>query len=69
LYISHYDGLVKVQIRSYGTNGVQFQFGSIPNAFIIQGDILAMPFREKSFDFIFSEGVLHHTPNPHEAFH
>lgn len=42
---------------------------NVRNAFIIQGDILAMPFRENSFDFIFSEGVLHHTPNPREAFH
>jgi SAM-dependent methyltransferase len=35
----------------------------------MQADILAMPFKENSFDFIFSEGVLHHTPNPREAFH
>lgn len=38
------------------------------NAYIIQGDILRMPFREESFDFILSEGVLHHTPDPQEAF-
>jgi len=40
----------------------------IPNAFMLQGDILAMPFKDESFDLVFSEGVLHHTPNPHEAF-
>lgn len=38
------------------------------NACIVQGDILRMPFAEDSFDFILSEGVLHHTPNTSEAF-
>jgi ubiquinone/menaquinone biosynthesis C-methylase UbiE len=41
---------------------------SFKNAYIIQGDILRMPFKEESFDFILSEGVLHHTPNTQEAF-
>jgi len=40
----------------------------LKNAYIVQGDILRMPFREESFDFILSEGVLHHTPDPKEAF-
>ena len=41
---------------------------SVQNAWIIQGDIMRMPFKEASFDFILSEGVLHHTPNTREAF-
>ena len=41
---------------------------SIKNAYIIQGDILRMPFRDESFDLVFSEGVLHHTPDTDEAF-
>jgi len=41
---------------------------SLKNAHIIQGDILRMPFRHESFDFVLSEGVLHHTPNTREAF-
>jgi SAM-dependent methyltransferase/uncharacterized protein YbaR (Trm112 family) len=41
---------------------------SLNNAYIIQGDLLRPPFKEKSFDFILSEGVLHHTPNTEEAF-
>jgi SAM-dependent methyltransferase/uncharacterized protein YbaR (Trm112 family) len=40
----------------------------LSNAYIIQGDLLKPPFREGSFDFILSEGVLHHTPNTEEAF-
>ena len=39
-----------------------------PNAHIIQADLMNLPFKEKSFDFIFSEGVLHHTPDTHKAF-
>jgi SAM-dependent methyltransferase len=41
---------------------------SLSNAYIIQGDLLKPPFREGSFDFILSEGVLHHTPDTEEAF-
>ena len=41
---------------------------SFTNATIIQGDIMKMPFADSSFDFILSEGVLHHTPDTREAF-
>jgi len=39
-----------------------------PNAHIIQGDLTNLPFRKGFFDFIFSEGVLHHAPDTHKAF-
>jgi len=39
-----------------------------PNAHIIQGDLMNLPFKKRFFDFIFSEGVLHHTPYTHKAF-
>lgn len=41
---------------------------SLGNAHIVQGDIMRMPFNEQSFDFILSEGVLHHTPDTRAAF-
>ena len=41
---------------------------SYPNVHIIQADIMRLPFRKNRFDFIFSEGVLHHTPNTKAAF-
>jgi arsenite methyltransferase len=37
--------------------------GSIAGTHFIQADILQLPFRAGSFDTIFSEGVLHHTPS------
>jgi SAM-dependent methyltransferase len=38
-----------------------------PNAHIIQGDLMHLPFKGRFFDLIFSEGVLHHTPDTHKA--
>ena len=39
-----------------------------PNIHIIQADIMNLPFKEGIFDLIFSEGVLHHTPDTKKAF-
>jgi SAM-dependent methyltransferase len=41
----------------------QERLGSIPGTNFIQADILQLPFPEQTFDAIFSEGVLHHTPS------
>lgn len=40
---------------------------SLPNAHIIQADIFKLPLK-KRFDYAFSVGVLHHTPDPKAAF-
>jgi SAM-dependent methyltransferase len=37
------------------------------NASIFQADVFQLPFAPGSFDFIYSIGVLHHTPNCEEA--
>jgi uncharacterized protein YbaR (Trm112 family)/ubiquinone/menaquinone biosynthesis C-methylase UbiE len=42
--------------------------GIHPLAHIIQADILHPPLRKKQFDVIYSLGVLHHTPDPRQAF-
>jgi SAM-dependent methyltransferase len=42
--------------------------GSRPNVHLFQADIFALPFRESTFDLAYSIGVLHHTPDPREAF-
>jgi SAM-dependent methyltransferase len=39
-----------------------------PSAHIVQGDLLNLPFRKQQFDIIYSLGVLHHTPDPRQAF-
>lgn len=46
--------------------------GHLPNAHIVQADIFQLPFRRGNdglFDFIYSIGVLHHTPDPEGSFH
>ena len=40
-----------------------------PNAHIVQADLFRLPFREESFDIVYSIGVLHHTPDTESAFH
>jgi 2-polyprenyl-3-methyl-5-hydroxy-6-metoxy-1,4-benzoquinol methylase len=37
------------------------------NAAFFQADVFQLPFAERSFDFIYSIGVLHHTPNCEQA--
>ncbi len=39
-----------------------------PNLHIVQGDIFHLPFAPESFSFVYSLGVLQHTPNPKKAF-
>ena len=36
-------------------------------SFFVQADLMALPFADGSFDIVFSEGVLHHTPSTREA--
>ncbi|MFH1357409.1 MAG: class I SAM-dependent methyltransferase [bacterium] len=36
----------------------------IDNIAVLQGDIFHLPFTEEYFDIVFSNGVVHHTPNP-----
>jgi SAM-dependent methyltransferase len=38
------------------------------DADIIQADILNLPFKENSFDYVFSIGVIHHTADTRKAF-
>jgi uncharacterized protein YbaR (Trm112 family) len=39
----------------------------LPNAHIVQADIFKLPFK-RAFDYAFSVGVLHHTPDPKKSF-
>jgi len=38
------------------------------NVCIVQADICNLPFKDNTFDFIYSNAVLHHTPNTKKAF-
>jgi ubiquinone/menaquinone biosynthesis C-methylase UbiE len=39
-----------------------------PGSLVCQGDAFKLPFKEESFDVVFSIGVLHHTPSTRTAF-
>lgn len=41
---------------------------AVHNTFFVQADLMEPPFKNGIFDFIMSEGVLHHTPDTRQAF-
>lgn len=46
----------------------QSRLSHLNDAAFVQADLMALPFAESTFDTIFSEGVLHHTPSTEAAF-
>ncbi len=45
-----------------------FQRDLNPNSYYVQGDLRRPPFKAHSFDALYSNGVLHHTPDPALSF-
>lgn len=39
----------------------------LSNVYHLQADLMKLPFKKDTFDFIIADGVLHHTPNTKEA--
>lgn len=53
---------------SYAVDAAFKNIGFRENVHIIQANVFNLPLKEKSFDYIYSIGVLHHTPNCEKAF-
>jgi 2-polyprenyl-3-methyl-5-hydroxy-6-metoxy-1,4-benzoquinol methylase len=53
---------------SSAVDACKTNLGSYPNLHVVQGDIYALPFEREQFDFVYSLGVLQHTPNVEAAF-
>jgi SAM-dependent methyltransferase/uncharacterized protein YbaR (Trm112 family) len=53
---------------SFAVEASQRNVGGRPNVSVIQADVFRLPFREQTFDAIFSIGVLHHSRDTREAF-
>ena len=66
--VEKYGGAVVGIDLSFSVDAAFKNLGFKENVHIIQADIFDLPFREGIFDYIFSIGVLHHTPNTEEAF-
>jgi SAM-dependent methyltransferase len=66
--VSRWGGEVVGIDLSYAVDAAYRNIGSRPNVHIIQADIFNLPFKENTFDYIFSVGVLHHTPDTEQAF-
>jgi SAM-dependent methyltransferase len=41
---------------------------SDPRLTLVQGSVLRLPLRDGTFDLVFSDGVIHHTPDPRGAY-
>jgi SAM-dependent methyltransferase len=47
---------------------IQRKADDLPNLHIVRGSIFALPFRDETFDFVWSNGVIHHTGDTLAAF-
>lgn len=66
--VKKYGGIVVGIDLSYAVDAAFKNMGFEKNVHIIQGDILNPPLKKEIFDFIYSFGVLHHTPNAKAGF-
>lgn len=55
--------LVAVDL-SEGVYAAKGKVKDLPNVHLARASALSMPFRDSTFDFAYSYGVLHHTPEP-----
>lgn len=53
---------------SFAVDAAFRNMGLKKNIHLVQADIFRLPFRDNTFDFIYSMGVLHHTNNCKKAF-
>lgn len=66
--VRKYGGIVFGIDLSYAVDSAFKNIGLAENVHILQADIFKPPFKKEVFDFIYSFGVLHHTPDAQSAF-
>jgi len=68
-YISRSEDCEMVGVDlGYAVDAAQKHFGHNPLLHVIQASVFAPPFRESTFDFVYSQGVIHHTYSTRTAF-
>lgn len=60
--------VVGMDIDRIGLQQISKALAECKETHFLQADLFQLPFRPGAFDFIFSLGVLHHTPDPKAAF-
>jgi SAM-dependent methyltransferase len=65
--LNHGGQVVAVDL-SRAIDAARANLGDRDGIHFIQADIFKLPFRPETFDFVYSWGVLHHTPDPPAAF-
>ena len=66
--VRKFGGTIVGMDLSYAVDAAFKNIGFEENVHIIQGDIFKPPFKKGIFNFIYSFGVLHHTPDAEVAF-
>jgi SAM-dependent methyltransferase len=66
--LSRWGGNVVAMDLSLAVEACYRNLGDRENVTVVQADIFNPPFEPESFDVIVSIGVLHHTPDPRQAF-
>jgi len=64
----HKNNLVFAIDASESVNFAYKKFGNLPNVHFLQADLRQLPFKEKFFNYINSDQVLHHTTNTETSF-
>lgn len=68
-YLRQYGAeVVGVDLLSFALMRCAKRYPHDSTAHFIQASLYHLPFKESSFDYIYSLGVLHHTPDPKAAF-
>ena len=66
--VQHYGGEYVGMDYSFAIDAASANAAHLPDTHFVQGNIFKLPFADNTFDLVISLGVLHHTPNPREAF-
>ena len=60
--------VIGIDLSTHSIELAQDFIGREKNVYLIQCDLFKLPFPKECFSHIYSIGVLHHTPNPRQAF-
>jgi SAM-dependent methyltransferase len=66
--VHHFGGTYVGLDYSFAIDAAFANAGRLPGVHFVQADLFRLPFADNVFDLVMSLGVLHHTPDPRQAF-